>query len=183
MVEIMAWEYLENEDFDVRYSEAAKTIGTIKNLQRVLDFNSGNSRFGNHLKGDFIYLSNDLYDGRALFKLTDWEFFEMFKHKDNVHCISCFGIGGYEITQATVESPTITDTLIKATLHHRPKFLVIEAIVKYSSILEKITREVITQTGGVYELLDAVYINVPVKGPEPLAYCYQRKLMILRRKE
>ena len=48
----MAWEYLEN--LDNRYIIAADVIGELSG-DVVLDVNSGNSRLGYYIKGDFKY--------------------------------------------------------------------------------------------------------------------------------
>jgi len=101
----MAWEYLEN--LDNRYIIAADVIGELSG-DVVLDVNSGNSRLGYYIKGDFKYYCNDLMDDRAQRKMSDWQFVRSYSACD---VLCCFGIGGYEISGEELESATVTDSL------------------------------------------------------------------------
>jgi hypothetical protein len=128
----MAWEYLENLDY--RYELVSNHIGEL-NGEIVLDFNSGNSRFKNYLKGNFTYLSNDIWDNRADFRITDSEFLDQ---QPSADIICGFGLGGYEISKEKLESATLTQTLIKAVEKYNPKIIVLEYIKDFRPIKDVI---------------------------------------------
>ena len=136
----MAWEYLENMDY--RYKEVSEFINE---NDFVADFNSGNSRFKEYIKCK-TYLCNDLYDDRATHQVSDEKFYELLKdlHNNNakIDVISCFGIGGYEMSKEELESKTITSSLIKSINLFKPRIVIIEGVTKFYPIIKKIIGEI-----------------------------------------
>jgi hypothetical protein len=133
----MAWEYLEQLDY--RYEFVSDKIGSLDG-EIILDFNSGNSRLKNYLKGHFTYLSNDIWDNRADYKITD----EQFLHQQQSADIICgFGLGGFEISKEKLESSTLTQTLINATIKYEPKIIVLEYIIDFRPIKNMIVTPII----------------------------------------
>jgi hypothetical protein len=175
----MAWEYLEKKEMDERYSIVSETIGDCSGLT-IADFNSGNSRFINYLKGENIkYFCGDLYDNRAKFKGTDVEFLDYLKLEEiKVDVLSCFGIGGYEISGVTLESTTISNTLKKAVSDLKPSYVILESIEKYLPILKGL-EENIKPLG--YNLIATKKVDVIRGMPCGLEYCGKRHILILHK--
>jgi hypothetical protein len=144
----MAWEYME--ELDYRYEDASNLISPLSG-EVVLDFNSGNSRFKDYLKGSFTYKCNDLYDKRADYQITDAEFLEQ-EPKCDVLC--CFGIGGYEITGEKLESSTITSTLKSAINKYSPRIIILDSVTKFIPIKKELLDMLIN-----YEVLNLSYMK------------------------
>jgi hypothetical protein len=126
----MTWEYMDKLDY--RYEIASRYI---TKEDRVVELNSGNSRFRNYVEH---HTCNDLNNPNADFQITD----EEFKWKiEKCDVLVCFGIGGYEIDHNPKESSTITDTIIYLTGRFRPRLLIIESVRRYETILERIKKE------------------------------------------
>lgn len=128
----MAWEYME--DLDYRYVDASALLSPL-NGELILDFNSGNSRFKQYLKGKFEYKSNDLYDKRADYQITDVEFLQQ---EPTCDVLCCFGIGGFEITKEKLESSTITNTLKEAIKKYDPRVVVLDCVAKFIPIKNEV---------------------------------------------
>lgn len=128
----MAWEYME--ELDYRYEDASNLISPLSG-EVVLDFNSGNSRFKDYLKGEFEYKSNDLYDKRAMYQITDADFL-LQEPKCDVLC--CFGIGGHELTGEKLESSTITSTLKLGIKKYEPRIVILDCVTKFIPIKNSI---------------------------------------------
>lgn len=163
----MAWEYLEQPVMDERYKIAAEFIG---DDDMVVDVDSGNSRLRNYVKH---YYSNDLYYDQADVKCTDEEFVPMVKECD---VLTCFGIGGHEITKEPLESATLTQSLITLAKTHRPHTMILECIDQFVPVVERIVAE----TG--YEVEEHVKKTYKADVPEQLRYVMERNLFVCRPK-
>lgn len=149
---------------DKRYEIASKHVG---DNDFVVDLNSGNSRFRNYCKN---YISNDLYYEESDYHLPDDEFKDVPEKAD---VISCFGVGGYEISGNKVESMTISDSIVEMVARLQPHTMIVESIEKYLPILETL----LERTG--YELREKHELDFDFPHPEP--YVLRRRLYICTR--
>jgi len=161
----MAWEYLEQEVMDERYKIASEFIG---DYDKVVDVDSGNSRLRNYVKH---YYSNDLNYVEADVKCTDDEFVDMVKECD---VLCCFGIGGHEIIQEPLESPTLTQSLVRLAMKHHPHTMILECIDQFVPVVESILK----QTGYKVDTHIKKTYNADV--PQHLQYVMERNLFICK---
>ena len=133
------WPHLEH--LDDRFDAVVQYLNEhLQGDDQVVDLNCGDSRILQSLR-PCHYTGTDAIetrDGRMFRARPTAKFI---KSKDDkltfqrIDTLMCWGIGGYEISKEEVESPTITQTIIKLIEKHRPHYVVVEAIQEYQSIL------------------------------------------------
>lgn len=133
------WPHLKH--LDARFDAVVEYLNShLKGDDQVVDLNCGDSRILQNLR-PCNYTGTDAVETKdgKLFRARPTARF--IKAKDDkimfqkIDVLMCWGIGGYEISKEEVESPTITKTIITLTESHKPRYVVIEAIQDYQSIL------------------------------------------------
>lgn len=129
----MTWEYMD--ELDYRYEKVSAELGSLRG-DVVVDLCSGNSKLDIYLKGIYSYLSCDINDDRATFKMTDKAFVENAITGCDILCL--FGYGGYEVDSNPLESDTVISSMDYAITNFKPKTVVVESIKKYHHILTEL---------------------------------------------
>lgn len=152
----MAWEYMDNLDY--RYEQARHVLSSIPhgfNLGQCVELCSGNTRFYTHVK-DLCktYRACDtrvpevIPEGVIFKNITDAQMADRVKR---LKTLIVFGHGGYEIDKNPLESPTLTDSILKLVHKCGPRIIILESIQKYSPILRNIHKNIRTPSGAYYE--------------------------------
>jgi len=174
----MSWEYLLDNQLDFRVAAAIPYIYPLYRETHVFDLNCGHAPLLKYLPKLVQYAGNDILKERlpknnktsTFHAMTDEEVANDAHSRIDVLC--CFGIGGYELTKESQESPTVTDSLIKIMDSKKPKLVVLEAIEEFESILERIKEKT------NYLTVQKIYMQA--EKPEMLSRISKRLLWILR---
>lgn len=128
------------DDLDYRYDIAADWI--MPHHRNVVEINSGNTRFKDHaIRHGAQYISNDLYDERAIFHGLDDYHFARSALMTRVDVLASFGIGGYELKPSEFESATHIQTLIELIWERSPEYVILESTQRCSFVLDRIQKE------------------------------------------
>lgn len=135
------WPHLRH--LDNRFDAVVEYLNPIIKGKMVVDLNCGDSRILQYMNCN-RYLGTDAVntpEGQA-FRNQEWCKFIQAKDDEvelkEVDVLMCWGIGGHEISHEEIESATITQTIKKLADQHLPKYVVIESIQAFDSILQGI---------------------------------------------
>jgi len=148
------WPHLKH--LDARFDAVANYLnGRVGDNDTIIDLNCGDSRILSRLKSG-KYIGTDAVrteEGQAYRKQYNGEFLHLKDDELNlsghVDVVMLWGHGGYEISKEEVESPTVTDSLKKIIIENQPKYIVLESIQDYATILV----DIINWCGSRYEII------------------------------
>lgn len=126
-------EYLNQKDY--RYEETVKRHDF--SGKNVVDLCSGNTGLYELVKDQVAsYRACDLHKLHPIIEQTDdWVFSQSVERCD---VLVCFGFGGYEITNESVESKTSTKSFQYLLEKFSPDFAVMEGVKRFRPILESV---------------------------------------------
>jgi hypothetical protein len=133
----MAWEYLETDALDGRFREVAARVDVAG--KTLLDVNAGSCRVLRHIPWTFDrYIANDVrplglpLSDRAEFHLVSDAAVPAIVAARLVDVLLCFGHGAGHKLPCPLESPTLTDTIQRLVIEHRPAVVVLEGAAAYN---------------------------------------------------
>ena len=117
----------------------------------IVDLDCGDARILKHmlpLGANGKYIGNDVLESPYWGGVADryLKHTEFYLKKDSemefekVDILMSWGIGGYELSDESVESSTLTESIKRIADKHDPKFIVLEAIWDFDSILEGLVK-------------------------------------------
>jgi len=135
----MAWEYLQNKDFELRFRVIAAYLKGKTRDKVILDLDCGTANTVLFLEPDYkCYIGNDIckeylktasqykVEKTRFYCLSDKELGDVLKEKVNVLLALGLGAGTHPM-----ESPTLSDSLIFFIKRDKPEIVVIEAVTEY----------------------------------------------------
>ena len=188
----LTWEYLDEMDY--RYDEIANYLSHHAESNRegerlhFVELCCGNGRLPDYLKKyglNFSYEATDLNysrwsletkstDSEHYFDLADDEFAKKIERCD---VLVALGHSGFEIDSHPKESSTLTESIHYISEKFKPKFVVLESISKYHSILQSII-SLLPSHSSVFSLATTPESRTRCEDSE--RWLHDRRLEVLR---
>jgi len=146
----MTWEYLLEKKLDKRCEYIASKLKISIKDSIIVDIDCMHAPLLKYIPDTYKkYIGNDILsvfpkNKKTEFLQIDDKYLlgELRNITDKVDIVVAIGIGGYEISKEERESKTLTNTIIEVCLRYNPKILVLEAVTKYTPILDIILAEI-----------------------------------------